>query len=174
MDPDGRGVDVVRGVNVDVNGVSVDVELDEIHFYMCLSALGIHVSDRNATSMFNCECVRLKAHSLSAHQFLMWVCRRECVDKENSIQHEQAAIMRAQEVLEAGMTDFGDIYFEDLARVVFEKHRGVYGGDEPKKSKVVSEQLSKMRRSAAEAVERVSVLKEGISIALDKHESFPR
>ena len=138
----------------EVMGQYVKDELGELDFAVCLSALGMAISDKDAAMFFNCECIRLKTHSLSAHQFLMWVCRRECIDKATVIQQEQAAIMRAQEALEASMTDFGDNFFDDVVRVVVAQNKGEFLGGQAK-SEELSEPLSKMKRSAIEAAERV-------------------
>jgi Ca2+-binding EF-hand superfamily protein len=143
-------------------------------FYIGLTALGIAVSDAEATVHFDIECVRLETEEMTVGDFILWACRHECVQSEdNSIASEQAAIAAATLDLKNHMGEYGDIFFEDLAQVVFSHQTKKNRGGATKKSGATTGRLAKMRSAALEASERVRVLRTGIETAMKKHESFP-
>ena len=151
----------------------------QLEFYMCLVALGMQTSDSEATDIFDVECVRLGVLDgvLTVHQFILWVCRKECIDKSTAITEEAAIVAKAQEELESCMTDFGDIYFEDLAKVVFtQAKRKPNAGSDDKPGHAMAtttSSMSKWRHAAKEASVRLTTLTDGIQLALERHEAFP-
>ena len=144
------------------DGVGVD------EFYVGLASIGVILTDKQASRYFKQECERLGVDRLTWQQFLTWVCRHECNDKNALAAQEEAAADRAKEDLETRMNNFGDIYFDDLAHVVFTSHRGGYSQEKQ------LGKLNKLRASSTEAIERVNALRAAIDKAISQHDSFPQ
>ena len=141
----------------------------EDEFYVGLAGVGVVLTDSLASQYFKHECERLDVTKLTWSQFLTWVCRHECIDKSDlAAQQEEAAAERAQEDLEGRMTGFGDLYFDDLAHVVFTSHRGGYSREKQE------EKVNKLKASSVEAIERVNALRAAINKAISQHDSFPQ
>lgn len=144
-----------------------DSGVGEDEFYLGVTALGIPMSDKKAKAFFTAECKKLGGDMLTAHQFLMWMCRHECADKASVAQQAEEAAARAQEDLESSMNEFGDIFIEDLAKVVFTSHRGGYSSEK------VERKHAMLREATAEALDRGRMLSAGIEAAMQMHDSFP-
>ena len=75
-------------------------------FYMGLGAMGIACTDKQAKDFFDMECVRLQKQGLTAREYLIWVCRHECVEVSNEEQEQERLAMAAEE-LQSHMGDYG-------------------------------------------------------------------
>lgn len=137
-------------------------------FQMGIAALGIVVSDSLAFSCFDVECVKHNKDIISPDDFILWVCRYECIDGVADQLMEQATLANAAAELQAEMSEFGDVYFEDLAKVMYvSKHHS------RKKSHTENAVLSRMHRAKSEAVQRFRCMRDGVKRATELRETFP-
>ena len=138
-------------------------------FYCGLAALGsIPVSETQAPNFFDAECVSLGKEKLSADDFIKWVCRYECIDGVAEAVHEQAELANAAIHLQEHMSEFGDIFFEDLAMVMLSSKRSRVA--EVRKT---NDLQARIHGAKLEAVERFHLLRDGIEKATQLRETFP-
>lgn len=140
-------------------------------FYIGATSLGVVIADSQASRCFEQECSRLSTKRLTAREFLLWVCRHECKEV-NDEEQAQAALAVATEQLEHRMGDYGDIYFEDLATVMFtslHSSKAAVAVTARGKGKLALA----ARHGLEEAIGRVETLRQGIHNAIEMRDSFP-
>ena len=144
-------------------------------FYIGLAALSMPVTEKQALHLFDAECVHLATERLGIGEYLAWLCRFECVGGVADAAAEQAALAEAAFALQENANDFGDIFFEDLAKVMF-VHRSSAGRNLNKgksKSKEAVGKFAHLQSAKQEAYDRYTSLKTGIELATAKRETFP-
>lgn len=106
-------------------------------------------------------------------QFLEWTVKHQCIDSldAESQRKESEAYMAAE--LRTLQGEFGDIYFEDLAKLLFSEEKRIIqvqrGGQDNRGTKV----SQKLNRAVAESIDRLDLLKRGIKNAFDRNTAFP-
>lgn len=162
-----------RHVIDDVNEKFLEGGVGEGEFYVGLTCLGVIVTDRQAALYFGEECVRLGKERLTAEEFVVCVCRHECISsfEDQWEQRERSLAEEAKLDLEERMTDYGDVFFEDIAAVMFTSVRKQKAKDESRG--VVSRHKRQVMMLGKEVALRCDVLRAGFRHALEHHESFP-
>ena len=100
-------------------GAGVDVD----EFYIGLVAMGVAITDTQAKVLFEREVVRLQKErgfrsgaergQLTADEYLLWVCRHECIEMSDEEKEKIRITAATEEVANlADESEFGDIYFE--------------------------------------------------------------
>ena len=142
--------------------------VDEAEFWIGMTTLGIVVTDTMASQLFDAECLRVGAEKLTVRQFLLWFCRHAGVAALEQAKQQQQRTRAATEQLDAVVADsqYGDVFFSDLANAVFTTGSETASLHEQQSSHGIA-------RLGRQVVDRANLLREGIGHCLRRHDSFP-
>ena len=153
--------------------------IDDDSFYIACAMLNIEMGDAEASRCFNAACRTSGCsvkNALPVNQFLSWVVRRECIDALSSGEREEMNRQWMAAELDELTSEYGDIFFEDLASVVLQGIRRdsqVVGQQRSQAKAKKNAFKSKLTKAAKAFSERLDFLSTAMMGILKRTGGFP-
>lgn len=144
------------------------LELDE--FYLGCNIMQLELSEKQQKLKYDVLCARFKTTVVTVEQFISWCVKNECMDKLMAEAAQEESQVRVTSELKDMAGEFGEIFFEDLAKLMWSEQRALATGKAKTK---MSKGLKKLQKGVSEMVDRLDLLERGIIDAFERNESFP-